>query len=216
MNKTSRFSSPLRRLALGLALGAVLTTSASAGLLASFENDAEGWTINTSENAAYSISGFSTTDGVTDGTYSMVVTGTANPSYGQMLVSPDSTALTGELATATQVSIDVTTAPGSFGFGSQWTAVINNADLGYTSLDGFSYSGFVGPGASGHLVWNITAAQRAVLAGSAASSSLIFQVGGGDAGTMYVDNVRLAQIPEPSSLALLTIIGTAAVRFRRR
>ncbi len=217
MNKTPMLRSlPLLRLALALVVGTALSTSASAGLLASFENDAEGWTINAAENAAYAISGFSTTDGVTDGAYSMIITGTAAPSYGQLLVSPGSAALTAQLATATQVSIDATTAPGAFGFGTQWTAVINNPELGYTSLDAFSYSGSVGPGASGHLSWNITPAQRAVLAGSANSSTLIFQVGGGASGTMYVDNVRLAQIPEPSSIAVLTLASSAALRLRRR
>ncbi len=204
------------RIALGLALVGFASGTASAGLLASFENDAEGWTINTSENATYAFNGFSTTDGVTEGTYSAIITGGAAPSYGQLLVSPASTALTAELATAAEVSIDVATAPGAFGFGTQWSAVINNADLGYTSLDGYTYTGAVGPGASGQLVWNITPAQRAVLAASSESSTLIFQVGGGDAGTMYVDNVRLTPVPEPSSLAMLMVLAGAALRLRRR
>lgn len=207
---------PAARLLGTLAICLGVAPLASAGLIASFENDAEGWTINAAENAAYSITGFSTTEGVTDGTYSMIVEGTAAPSYGQLLVSPASTTLTAELANAMEVSIDVTAAPGAFDWGSQWSAVINNADLGYTSLDGFGYSGFIGPGASGTLTWALTAAQRATLAGSAADSTLIFQVGGGGPGTAYVDNVRTTEVPEPTALALLTLAAATALRGRRR
>lgn len=205
----------LRPLAPLCLIGLAATLPAGATVLASFENDAEGWTINTGENASYSIAGYSTATGVTDGSYSIEIIGTASPSYGQLLVGPSSTGLTDLLEDSATISIQVTTDAG-FGFGTQWSAIINNADLGYTSLDGFGYSGFVGPSSSGQLSWSLTPAQRATLATSSAESQIIFQVGGGDGGTMWLDQVETTAVPEPATGGLLGLTALALAGRRRR
>jgi len=198
-------------------LGAFLfAPCARAGLIESWENTDDGWVIVVAENPAYTSAGFSTTSGVTNGTYSWNITGTAAPTYGQMLRSPLTLANTATMAGAATISIDVLTTPGSFGFFQQWSAVVNNADTGYTSLDGFAFSQSPVIGSQSTLTWTVPAGVRTTLAGSANPTEIIFQVGGGNSAgnnSMFLDNVRTTEVPEP---AMLSLVGLACVSVIRR
>jgi hypothetical protein len=44
---------------------------------------------------------------------------------------------------------------------------------------------------------------------------LIFQVGGGGGGTMYLDNLRATPVPEPAALGLLTLGSLMTMRRKR-
>lgn len=197
-------------------------TNCDAELLNSWENDAEGWTILQGD---YASAGFNTSIGVTDQTYSwQIAGGPAGPSYGGFLEGPSTTALTSTLASAEQLLIDVTVPTGGdFGWFLQWTAIVDNADTGYTSLDGYSYSQSANIGDSNPktLMWTIPASMRATLAASSNPTKIVFQVGGGSNGsvnnTMYLDNLRTVAVPEPTTLVLagLAAIGLAAQKRRR-
>jgi len=194
----------------------VSTRSASAQLIESWENSADGW-VTTSENPTYVIGGFSTTTGVTDQAYSMSVTGSAGPGYGQMLRGPNSLFNTQTLANASSVKVDVLADP-SFGF-QQWTLVVNGGTLGYHSVDGFSFSQSPVLGTESTLTWNISAADRAAYAADALLGTqvqLIFQVGGGSGGTMNVDNLRAVPAPEPSIAGLMGLGAIGSMLRRRR
>ena len=193
-------------------------------LINSWENDAEGWTFN---NANYATAGFDTAIGVTDQTYSwQIAGGTAGPDYGGFIEGPSTMALTSTLAGADQLLVDVTVPTGGdFGWYLQWTAIVDNADTGYTSLDGYSYSQTAAIGDSNPktLMWTIPAAMRATLAASSNPTKILFQVGGGSNGatnnTMYLDNLRtVPAVPEPGTigLAMIALGGLCAARRCRR
>src|SRR5579862_4458687 len=110
--------------------------SARAALVESWENTLDGWSVIDSNN--YSAA-FSTKTGVTDGTYSLALTGTQAPGYGQMLRSDFQQSYTTILGSSSALNLDVFTPPASFGFFLQFDFDINNADTGFVSLDGFSY-----------------------------------------------------------------------------
>lgn len=130
----------------------------------------------------YATAGFDTSIGVTDQTHSWKISGgPAGPNYGGLLSGPSTTGLTSLLANADKILIDVTVPTGGdFGWFLQWTAVVDNADAGYTSLDGYSYSqsAAIGDANPKTLVWTIPAAMRA-LAASTNATRIVFQVGGG-------------------------------------
>src|SRR5262249_16196524 len=115
----------------------------------------------------------------------------AAPGYGQMLRSPSTALITSILSRAQSVSVDVLADP-SFGY-QQWSLITNGGSLGYHSVDGFSFSQSPTLMQESTLTWNISGADRAAYAAGAATSTpiqLIFQVGGGGGGTMYLDNLR--------------------------
>lgn len=185
-------------------------------LLNSWENSVEGWTIL---QAPYSTAGFSTTTGVTNQTYSWIVSGTAGPTYGSMFEGPQTLANTALLSVATSLSIDVQVPTGGdFGWYLQWSAFVNNADIGFQSLDGYSYSQSpgIGSGTPNTLTWTVPAAISSAIASSTNPTSFGFLVGGGGPGTMYLDNLRIV-VPEPASLALLAscVLGWCATRPQR-
>src|SRR5262249_51291467 len=153
-------------LALAAGVFALIATDARATLIESWENTDGGW-MTTSENPTYGIAGFDTVNGVTDQTYSLILTGTAAPGYGQMLRSPFSAAFTNDMANAQSVSVDVLAGP-SFGY-QQWSLITNGGSLGYHSVDGFSFSQSPILGQESTLTWNISAADRAAYAADAAS-----------------------------------------------
>lgn len=206
-----------------LALVCAAGANCQATLLNSWENDSEGWSI---DQSAYATAGFDTSIGVTDQTHSWKVSGgPAGPNYGGLLSGPSTTGLTSLLANADKILIDVTVPTGGdFGWYLQWTAIVDNADAGYTSLDGYSYSQSAAIGDSNPktLVWTIPAAMRATLAASTNPTRIVFQVGGGSNGgtnnTMYLDNLRTVAVPEASSATLAglsALIGLAARMHRR-
>jgi Dockerin type I domain len=168
-------------------------TFATTTLIESWETGADGWTTS-SENSTYTLLPNSTS-GVTDGAFSLGVTGTAAPSYGQMLDGPSTMANTTTLATAATLSIDVL-AGSSFGF-QQWDLVFNNTDLGYTSVDSFSFSKSPSLNNESRLTWTIPSSITSVLATSTNPTSIIFQIGGGAGGTMYLDNLSITTTPPP-------------------
>ena len=90
------------------------------------------------QNNAYTYS-FSTTIGVTDGNYSLALTGTDYPSYGQMLQLPYSTNLTALLADCISISLSVYVPAGAFNNILQFDWDIDNADTGYQTLEGYIY-----------------------------------------------------------------------------
>src|SRR5215472_4629411 len=101
-----------------LGLG-VTAAQAQTVMLNSWENSTEGWSIL--ETSAWTSDGFSTSNGVTQGTYSWALTTPNNPNYGNTLQGPSSTSLTALLAHAATLSMDVqvaTNAP-AFGYGLQ-------------------------------------------------------------------------------------------------
>ena len=186
----------------------------SAQLIESWEGGANGW-VTTSENATY-VYAPENVLGVTNQNFSANLSGTAGPSYGQMWRGPALLTNTQILANAASVSVDVLAGP-SFGF-QQWSLIVNGGTLGYHSVDGFTFSQSPILGQESTLTWNISPADRAAYAADAAIGTqvqLIFQVGGGGPGTMYLDNLRAAPVPEPAS-ALFGIGGGAALLLRRK
>jgi hypothetical protein len=202
-----------KTLFLSVGIAAFLVQNVSAQLIESFENTLDGWSVL---QGAYT-AGFSTTTGVTDGSYSLSLTGTAGPSYGQMLGSPSTTLLTSELAGASALSFDVYAPGGSFGYYLQFD-VVNNSDTGYMSLDGYSYSG-VSIGGESTVTVPVSASLQSALAASPNGTSIYIQVGGGYSDgneTFYLDNVRLTPAPEPATLALMGLGMASLIMIRRR
>ena len=201
----------MKKTLLILSVGLILQ-NASAQLIESFENTLDGWTV---QNGSYT-AGFSTTTGVTDGSYSLSLTGTTGPNYGQMLGSPSTTLLTSELAGASALSFDVYAPGGSFGYYLQFDVDINNSDTGYQSLDSYSYPG-VSIGGETTITVPISASLQSALAASPNGTSIYIQVGGGFSDgneTFYLDNIRL--VPEPATLALFGLGMAGVMVFRRR
>ena len=170
--------------------------TASADLLESWENTLDGWTVN---GAGYTAS-FSTAYGVTDGSYSLALTGTQSPNYSVMLYSQHTTDLTALLANSTSICVDVYSPAGSFAGYLQFSIEIYNPDVtyggasGYVSLDGYTYPGVPTNGVESTITIPIPADIQAQLAGSPNATGLYFQIGGGFTTgneTMYLDNLQL-------------------------
>jgi len=176
------------------------------GLINSWENSVEGWTIN--EPGIWSTTGFSTTTGVTSGLYSWELTAAGSPDYGTAFTGPASTNLTTMLANAGSVSIDVLTpVGGSFGYYQQWDVEVNQpGGAGTLSLDNGSYSQSpnIGSASPKTLTWTMPQSIRtALLSNPSLPASLSFKIGGGGAGTMYIDNLRATLLPPaPAQLSV--------------
>jgi hypothetical protein len=191
--------------------------SASAALIESWENTSDatfdGWTTNLQPyTASYD------TIGATDGAHSLAMTGTASPSYGQMLRSSFLPSLTSALAHAQSVSFDVTVPNGAFGGFLQFDVDINNNDTGFVSLDGFSYIAAT-IGGTKTITVPVSASLQSTLSASSNPTQLIIQVGGGSSGnpqTFYVDNIRTTAAPEPASLAMAALAAIPLLARRRR
>src|SRR5215469_14474667 len=177
-------------------------------LLNSWENSLEGWTI---AEGNWTTTGFSTTTGVTAGSYSWNLTAASGPDYGLALVGPSSTTLTTQMLTAGSISIDVLTpVGGSFGYYQQWDLQVNQpGGAGTISLDGGTYnqSPAIG-GPESTLTWAVPASVRQALAGHPTLPAyLSFSIGGGGSGTMYVDYLRINPVGLIDSWESSTEIG---------
>ena len=172
----------------------------------SWENTLDGWTVDPlGKNPTYTCS-FNTTNGVTDGNYSLALTGTAAPNYAQLLSTPTSTNLTALLADCVSVSISVYVPAGAFDNWLCFDFDVANVDLtyagyndipGYVSLNGFNnymaaYSG------GGNWQTNISVPMPAGIAAQLALSTnpttLYIQIGGQYASgneTMYLDSFQI-------------------------
>jgi hypothetical protein len=182
-----------------IGLGALAAPLAQAQLLNSWENSQEGWVI---DEGNWTSQGFSTTNGVTLGTYSWVLAAASGPDYGAAFTGPSSTTLTYQLAHGASVSVDVLADAGpAFGFFMQWDLAINqpgSLGAGFQSLDGFTYSQSPNLGSESTLTWTIPPAIRqALLDNPSLATSLTFQVGGGGGGTIRMDNLRVTPLASP-------------------
>ena len=199
---------------LSLALSLSILPTAKADLLESWENNLDGWTL---DNGSYT-SSFTISPGVTDGSYSLALAGTAGPNYGGMLHSGYLMSYTTALASAGTLSLDVYTPPASFGYYLQVQFWLNNADTGYMQIPNGSTYLSTTIGAETTLTWTIPTSVAAILATSLNPTQIGFQMGGGySAGneTMYLDNVRTTSVPEPAAYALAGL-GLGLLVFRRR
>ncbi len=196
---------------LALGLVGLLLQSAQSQQLNSWENSVEGWV---TLEANWTSGGFSTTTGVTSGNYSWILNAAAGPDYGTALGGPSSTLLTSQLANAASVSVDVFATGFSY---MQWDLTINQSGgLGYQSVDGYTYSQSPVIGTESTLTWTIPASFQTTLAANPGlAASLNFQIGGGNPGTVYLDNLRINPVPEPTAATLLGI-GFAGLLIRRR
>lgn len=209
----------MRRIALvsALALLALWCTQAQAVLIQSWENTQAGWSVVTAENGTYSVAGYSTTNGVTDGTYAVTLTGPAPPSYGQMWRSTSNMGNTAILANAASISVDVFVENIGSPIYQQWDLTYNNADTSYQSIDGYSFSQSPVIGQQSTLTWTVPASLNAIMAASANPTALFFQVGGGGGSTFHIDNLRYtAIVPEPATLSLLGIGSLGLFLLARR
>jgi hypothetical protein len=213
---------PMKKtLFLAIGLVALLAQGASAqtvtNLINSWENSVEGWG---PDGTIWTSGGFSTTTGVTEGSYSWILNASASPGYGFALGGTASTAITYDLAYATEVQIDVYTPPGSFGY-MQWDLDLNGGGLGYASTDGYTYNQSPTIGSESMLTFTIPPSEQATLqANLTTPTSLNFQIGGSGTGTMYLDDLTIVDpvsAPEPSVLALVGVgaAGLLAVQKRR-
>jgi hypothetical protein len=211
-----------RAVAVAIAAGFALALPcvASATLIESWENTLDGWAAPPSYNVNGFSSAFSTTTGVTDGSYSLALVGTTSgPNYGQMLYGPSTMALTSLLSNASAIDLDVYAPAASFGYYLQVQIGINNssAGIGFDALT--SYVG-VNIGGETTLSAPISPALDALLAASPNPTAIFVQVGGGySAGneTAYFDNLRSVDVPEPATLSILGAgLGLLGLRRSRR
>ncbi|MGP8055124.1 MAG: PEP-CTERM sorting domain-containing protein, partial [Limisphaerales bacterium] len=206
-------------------LALAVVQSASAQYNESWENTVDGWG---PIGGNMVINGFSTTLGVTAGSYSLVlgdnaasIAASSGPNYAGQIGSTASTALTLDLANAASVTLDVYVPGGNFGYYLQWDLALNqNGGLGYQSVDGYSYSQTANIGGEKTLTWTIPSAMQAILAANPTlPTSLNFQIGGGFSSAndaVYLDNLTITEVPEPTTLVLAGLGALGLLAIRRR
>ncbi|HEY1717577.1 MAG TPA: PEP-CTERM sorting domain-containing protein [Verrucomicrobiae bacterium] len=207
-----------KTLLLSAGIAALLAQVASAqtvtNLINSWENSTEGW----GSEGTWSSGGFSTTTGVTQGTYSWILTDSAAPDYSAALGGTASTSLTYDLAYSTAIEVDVL-AGSSFGY-QQWDLTLNNSVFGYQSADGYSFPESPSLGSESTLTFTVSPTYLAdLIANPTSTTSINFQIGGSAAGTMEIDNLRIIDtfpVPEPSTLALAGLSAAGMLAIRRR
>jgi hypothetical protein len=190
-------------------LGLGISIAQSQTLLNSWENSLEGWTIS---EGNWTTTGFSTSTGVTAGTYSWNLTAASGPDYGLALTGPSSTTLTTQLLNAGSISIDVLTpVSGSFGGYLQVDLEVNQpGGAGTISVDGYTYdqSPTIG-GSESTLTWAVPASVgEALAAHPGLATYLTFQIGGGGGGTMYLDYLRINPVGQIDSWESTTELGS--------
>ena len=200
---------------IGVAIFLAQNASAQSTLVNSWENSSEGWGMISTN---WTSGGYSTTTGVTQGTYSWTLNAGVSPDYGGAFGGTASTALTALLANAASVSVNVYATGFSY---MQWDLTLNQqgtGGLGYQSTDGYTYSQSPVIGSESTLTFSIPGSFRTTLAANPTlATSLNFQIGGGNGGTVFLDNLRITSVPEPTTLVLagLGAIGWLAIRRRK-
>jgi hypothetical protein len=199
-----------RILFLLVGLASVLIQPASAAVLESWENNLDGWYM---QNASYTFaSSFSSSLGVTDGSYSLALTATApqTPGFLFIYLSPYQSSYTTALATSSALTLDVYAPPNSFGGYLLFNIFIYNPDTGFTALSNESFFNTT-LGSETTLTYSIPSATAAILAASSNGSEIGIQAVGGysaDNETVYLDNLQTVPAPEPGTLEL---VGLGAV-----
>jgi hypothetical protein len=208
--------------------------AASGQLIESFENTLDGWTFNPSYNTQNYTQTFSTTTGVTVGSYALQINSGVSSrtqllsgfDYGNLLLSPRSAGLAATLSGASALDIDVFAPSGALGYGPQIDVDVDDGGgvaggTGYLSLDGYGYPSPAN-GTEVTMVFPITPAQDAELALDAASTGvdIVMQPGSGtptgaQIPVLYIDNIQAVPVPEPASLGLLAL-GASSLMMRRR
>lgn len=201
--------------------------------LNSFENSLGGYVYPAGGDTLFTISGYSTTTGVTDGSYSAIFSPSGSntgsgPNYTQFIESPGySTSLLSTLSNASAVTLDVFAPTGSFNGYIQFQAAIQTNDAPaytYTEIGGFDAAHTPTFGTESTIQFTIpttlqTTLKADVLAGYGAQFSI--SIGGGYTTgneTAYLDNLVAVvpnAVPEPASLGLLALAAPALVRRRR-
>jgi hypothetical protein len=185
--------------ALALLSGTVVS-SASTTLLNSWENSLEGWSII--ETGTWTSVGFVTSNN-TQGSYSWKLTSTA-VDYQDTLRGPSSGGLTLIMANAASVSLDIVIDPKAphFNWGIQMDVAVNQpGGMGEVSVTGNNYPGIFGgaltDGSTNTMTFPVSQAVRTALDSYPdLPCYLIIKVGGGDGGTICIDNLRVTSIPQ--------------------
>ncbi|MGW8181273.1 MAG: hypothetical protein ACWGQW_21290, partial [bacterium] len=179
-----------------------ISVAQSQTLLNSWEDSLEGWSVI--QTGTWTSDGFSTTEGVTEGSYSWQLTTTA-VDWGQTLQGPTSAELTLQMANAASLSMDITVdtnSPPNFGWGFQIDLEVNQpGGVGTLSVNDYFYEGIYNPqlgsGQANTITWPVLQAVRTALnAFPNLPCYLTLSVGGGGGGTVYFDNLRLSMIPQ--------------------
>ena len=162
--------------------------TASAQPYYSWENTNDNWEINPDPAINFSMS-FSTVYGVTDGSYSLAMTGPVAPNGGVIFTSTEHTTnLTYMLANSTSIWFSIYCPSGSFGGHLGISLEVWNPDIGYVSLDTPSFDGSAFPQVPAFGVQtnmcipipaNISSELAASLAADQGATGLYFQMYGG-------------------------------------
>jgi hypothetical protein len=187
-------------------LGLGISTAQSQTYINSWENSLEGWSL---PNTNFVSGGFSTT-GVMAGTNSWVVSNTTgNFLWNQDGTQPDlqgpsSVGLTTLLANGSSVSVDVTVpTSGDFGWGMGFSLYLNQpggAGIMPIPTQWAQWLPSGGPLPTTTLTFTIPDSVRfAMKANPGVATSLRFCLGSGNAGTMYLDGLRIAPYEQVNS-----------------
>lgn len=157
------------------------------------------------ETGSWTSVGFSTSNGVTQGSYSWKLS-TTGVDYGPTLQGPASTNLTLLMMNAASLSMDIlpdTNTSPNFNWGIQIDLEVNQpGGVGTMSVDGYDYPGDVyspqlGSGTVSTISWPVSQAVRTALdAYPNLPVYLTLSVGGGGGGAIYIDNLRVTETPQ--------------------
>jgi len=217
---------PMKRIICCIALLAltVINAPASTTLVESWENTVDGW----SAVSPWASTGFSTTTGVTAGSYSWNVTASAaNWAMNSAFYSASTVGLTTLLSGSSSLSFDVDVPSSSaFGYALYFDVAVyqpagnlagttTGSTASFASLDGYGWTAATLGGES-TLTWSMPASLATALAANpSAPTSIFIMTYNGGTGTMYLDNMTVV-VPEPSTLAFLALGGLCGLLLRRR
>lgn len=208
--------SRVKQLSIGVAAGflGMARLPAQTVLVESWENSLDGW-----QEVIGNTLGLSTTTGVTAGSYSLAVSRPFPGAGDFFLLGPSSIENTELLAGAGSLSLDIYAPPGTFGGYIQFDVSVFNSDFGEPSIDGNLHQ-MVLPGTETTLNFSMSPAIAAELSASSSPTRIIIQAFFPDSATgdtVYLDNLTVTIVPEPSVAAMLVVglIGFTAAKHRR-